>query len=180
VDRYGDLYVAGLFTGFASIDGLPIQSDPGLDVYVAKFSHKGELLWIKQSLGGRMLGASHVAVQKSGELYLAGSFSGSGVFSFGDFSFPGQFYPDIFVAKLDSSFPVSPLRLSVLPADEFPFDHFRMSLSSDNPVTVVIQASTNLANWTSISTNSLPAGQTVVFEDTAGLPSRYYRAAINQ
>lgn len=56
---------------------------------------------------------------------------------------------------------------------------FKIQLSGPAGSNYVIQASTDLKNWTSISTNTAPAG-TVSYTDTAAtnLPFRYYRAKL--
>jgi len=56
---------------------------------------------------------------------------------------------------------------------------FKIQLSGPAGSNYVIQASNDLKNWTSISTNAAPAGS-VSYTDTAAtnLPSRYYRAKI--
>ncbi len=56
---------------------------------------------------------------------------------------------------------------------------FNLQLSGPTGSNYVIQASTDLKNWTSISTNAAPAGS-VSYTDTAAIyfPSRYYRARI--
>jgi hypothetical protein len=53
----------------------------------------------------------------------------------------------------------------------------RMQMSGPNASNYVISASTNLANWTSISTNSATTGSVVFTDTTARTRSmRYYRA----
>ena len=56
---------------------------------------------------------------------------------------------------------------------------FKILLSGPAGSNYIIQASADLKNWTSISTNAAPAG-TVTYTDTAAinLPCRYYRATM--
>jgi hypothetical protein len=56
---------------------------------------------------------------------------------------------------------------------------FKLQLSGPTGSNIVIQASTDLNNWTSISTNLASAGG-ISYTDTAAqfLPFRYYRAII--
>jgi hypothetical protein len=56
---------------------------------------------------------------------------------------------------------------------------FKIQLSGPSGSNYVIQASTDLKNWTPISTNVAPAGS-VSYTDTAAMyiPSRYYRAKL--
>ena len=51
---------------------------------------------------------------------------------------------------------------------------FRFTVRGSAVTNFTIKASTNLANWTSLSTNTLVAGQ-LSFTNTSGLPLRFYR-----
>jgi hypothetical protein len=56
--------------------------------------------------------------------------------------------------------------------------NFQLKLASATGAGVGIQASTNLANWTSIGSGTTDTNGRLVFQDTnaAGFPSRFYRA----
>jgi hypothetical protein len=56
--------------------------------------------------------------------------------------------------------------------------NFQLKLASATSAGVGIQASTNLANWTSIGSGTTDTNGWLVFQDTnaAGFPSRFYRA----
>ncbi len=78
-DSAGSTVVAGFFSGRADFDpgktGLSLVSAGGTDAFIAKYAPDGALIWVK-ALGG--LGADQVtalAVDRSGAIYAAGSFS---------------------------------------------------------------------------------------------------------
>ncbi|MBK6948817.1 MAG: carboxypeptidase regulatory-like domain-containing protein [Haliscomenobacter sp.] len=83
-DGAGNIVVAGAFSGRADFDpgqtGLSLVSAGGADAFIAKYAPDGALIWVK-ALGG--LGADQVtalAVDTSGAIYAAGSFSFSADF----------------------------------------------------------------------------------------------------
>ena len=80
VDELGNVTVAGTYSGTVDFDpGVGVETLSavgGRDIYVAKYTGGGALLWVK-SLGGA--GAEEVrglAQDGAGQLYLVGSFSG--------------------------------------------------------------------------------------------------------
>ena len=79
VDEMGNVTVAGTYSGTVDFDpGVGVETlsaEGGRDIYVAKYTGGGALLWVK-SLGGA--GAEEVrglAQDGAGQLYLVGSFS---------------------------------------------------------------------------------------------------------
>ncbi|MFZ4426295.1 MAG: dockerin type I domain-containing protein [Saprospiraceae bacterium] len=76
-DSAGNFYLSGFFGGAARIGDTLLQGAGGTDGFVAKFNPQGVLLWARV-LGGR--GADRalgLAVDKTGNTYLTGTFSES-------------------------------------------------------------------------------------------------------
>ncbi|MFM8335451.1 MAG: Ig-like domain-containing protein, partial [Opitutaceae bacterium] len=109
LDRTGNVYVAGRFSGVSAFD----RSNPtattsaqgGTDAFVSKFDRAGKLLWAR-SFGG--VGADEIrsiAVSPLGSVILTGSFSGKVDFDPGpgvnEITAAGD--SDIFVLSLDAS-----------------------------------------------------------------------------
>ena len=104
VDASGDIYVAGYFSLSANIGGSNFVSAGGLDIFVAKYASDGPLLWARKAGGNADDVANAIAVDPSGNVYLAGYFY-STVADFdgttaANFVIGGT--SDIFVAKYDS------------------------------------------------------------------------------
>lgn len=80
-DPQGNVYLAGLFKGTIDVDpssataNLTARSDA--DVYLAKYSRDGALLWSRQwsVAPGDALGHTTLATDSTGNVYLAGGFS---------------------------------------------------------------------------------------------------------
>jgi hypothetical protein len=101
VDAAGDLYAVGMFTGTAQIGGATLTGVGGFDVYVAKLDATGDVEWVR-AMGGAGYDSVHgVAVDTAGNVYAAGSFTGSATFAGQSLSAVGD--QDAFVAKLDAA-----------------------------------------------------------------------------
>lgn len=110
VDASGNVYTSGWFNGTADFDPGPgtynLISNGGQEVFVQKMNTSGNLVWAK-SFGGTSSEYCHsIAVDASGNVYTAGTFSGTVDFDPG----PGIStlttpvgYNNIFVQKMDAS-----------------------------------------------------------------------------
>ncbi len=107
-DNNGNSYVIGTFTGTLEPDpenaAGNIQAAGGTDVYFAKYAPDGSLLFVK-TVGGT--GNDHgyaLAVDASGNIYIAGSFEGTVDFNTGDETraLTSSGNSDIFFAKYDT------------------------------------------------------------------------------
>ncbi|HEY0091803.1 MAG TPA: SBBP repeat-containing protein [Flavobacterium sp.] len=79
-DANGNTYVTGFFQGTATFGSYTFTSTGGKDIFLAKYNPDGVLLWAQQ-FGGQGNGfGNEVAVDASGNCYLAGSFSGTVAF----------------------------------------------------------------------------------------------------
>lgn len=99
VDASGNLIVAGRFDGALEFDSGSFEASGPLDLFVAKVSPMGDLLWFKQGQGTASASVKGLAVAEDGRTAVVGSFAGA--LSFGGEAIQGQ--PgsgDAFVALL--------------------------------------------------------------------------------
>lgn len=99
VDIQGNCYLCGLITGIIELAGQEVGSDTKQqDIFLAKFSPAGKLIWSANS-GGHANGLSTgVAVDKSGNCYLTGMFKNVAKFGNTTLNSVGEY--DIFVARI--------------------------------------------------------------------------------
>ncbi|MDZ4757468.1 MAG: T9SS type A sorting domain-containing protein [Bacteroidota bacterium] len=105
-DIYGNIYITGGYRTIATFtsqdnNDKTLTSKGGLDVYVAKYSSAGNLMWVN-SYGGSGNDVAHdIAVDKYLNYYITGEFTGSAKFDYITLSSGGS--SDIFIVKSDSS-----------------------------------------------------------------------------
>jgi hypothetical protein len=75
-----DQYVTGSFSSTAKFAHTTLVSAGGLDIFLAKYGHVGELLWIVQGAGPDDDSGQSLAFDKDGNIYLTGSFTNSATF----------------------------------------------------------------------------------------------------
>ena len=97
VDASGNSYITGSFSDVASFNGNSVTSAGQSDVFVVKYNNAGTLQFIKREGGTSGEQASSIAVDASGNIYIAGNFSGTTTFGFSTITSAGS--NDIFVAK---------------------------------------------------------------------------------
>lgn len=107
-DSAGNVYVAGEFTGTANFGTNLLVAPGGLgypDMFLAKYTKAGDLVWVRQAGNIYADGASAIAVDQAGSVYVTGYFEGN--VAFGSINLTnlaaGSIYSDIFVAKYDSA-----------------------------------------------------------------------------
>lgn len=102
VDASGNSYVTGTYSGVITL-GSTTLSGNFFDVFIAKFSASGDVLWAKGigSSSSFPEGGTSVKVDGSGNLYVTGSFAGT--VSFGSASLVSAGQTDVFVAKYNSN-----------------------------------------------------------------------------
>jgi len=80
VGHDGSLYVTGRFSGTIQFAGTTLTSRGGLDIFLAKYTSNGKLLWAVQSGGTGDDSASSLDVDGAGNIYVTGGFTISAVF----------------------------------------------------------------------------------------------------
>lgn len=101
--KQGDLYITGSFQQTATFGQEVLTSAGSYDGFIAKLSSAGGHLW-SRSVGGKGVEIAHgVAVDGSGNAYIAGSFHWTADFGGTTLSTAGNTHADIFVHKLDSA-----------------------------------------------------------------------------
>jgi hypothetical protein len=102
VDAYGNNYLAGYFSSFNLIfDSAILTSTGSEDIFLAKYNAAGNVVWAIRAGGNGDDKAYSVAVDASGNIYLAGSFLSSTLI-FGSTTLMNMGYEDIFLAKYDT------------------------------------------------------------------------------
>jgi len=95
-DGSGNIFMTGVFGGTIDFGGGPLAGAGFWDAYVVKLDAQGGHLWSKR-FGNA--GWMYIAVDGSGDLFMAGSFSDIVDFGGGPLACAGK--SDIFIAKLD-------------------------------------------------------------------------------
>jgi autotransporter-associated beta strand protein len=106
-DTEGNIYVAGTFYATADFDPGPgvynLTPLGGTNVFAAKFSSTGALLWVRGFSGGDFDSRCQIALDSAGNVFVTGAFSGAADFDpgIGSFTLNSAGGDDIFVSKLD-------------------------------------------------------------------------------
>lgn len=101
VDASGNVFITGSFQGTVDFGGQSLVSFGGPDIFLAKYSSSGTLVWA-QSAGGTGGNRSRaVTVDAAGNAYITGTFAGQAVFDGTSMSSIGGH--DVFVAAYDPS-----------------------------------------------------------------------------
>lgn len=100
VDSAGSVFVAGVFSGSMVVGADTLVSAGGADIFLVKLDAQGNYIW-SQNLGDAAdQGATSVAVDSSGNVIVAGSFSGTIKVGMTTLTASGK---DAFVAKFGST-----------------------------------------------------------------------------
>lgn len=113
VDSKGNVYIGGTFSTPTATFGSTTLSNPAIvsshnsQIFVAKLDNQGKWLWAKQGGGNNQDFATDLAVDSSGNVYVAGYFSTgftTPTATFGTFKLSSQSNSDdLLVAKLDTN-----------------------------------------------------------------------------
>lgn len=123
IDEFGDVYVAGYFTSTCNFDfvGTPmiINSQGGTDCFITKLNSAGDHQW-SGSIGGIAAdGATSIVLNKYGNIFTAGQFSGGIVdldmSSIGVDTVRSNGNTDIFIQKLNQCFETPSLPIDNTP-----------------------------------------------------------------
>lgn len=100
-DAAGNVYVAGQLTGPIDLGGGVLTAFGMSDVYVAKFDSSGKHLWSKSFGGTGPESVTGLGVDRSGNLWVAGSFRNSIDFGGGALNSAG--FSDVFLLSLGTA-----------------------------------------------------------------------------
>jgi hypothetical protein len=101
LDSAGNVYVTGHFSGTMTVDGVTVVSSGLFDIFLAKYSSSGTLLWLKRA-GGTGSDISHgLVVDNLGNVAITGEFQGTAKFDARSVKAAGL--GDAFIAKYDSA-----------------------------------------------------------------------------
>jgi PKD repeat protein len=100
VDNAGNVYISGNFQGTCSFGYFQVNSYGDNDAFIAKLDNDGNWLWARNAGGTQADEGSSLAVDNSGNVYLAGWFYNN--ITFGNITLTPNANQDLFVAKLDT------------------------------------------------------------------------------
>lgn len=109
LDGSGYMYIAGEFEGGADFDpGAPgyfTFSAGGIDAFITKLDTAGKFVWVKKMGGLSNDQPYSIALDKTGNIHLAGTFYGTAQFNpgFGTYNLTSAGGKDIFIVKLDNT-----------------------------------------------------------------------------
>ena len=155
VDTTGNVYVGGYFQGTASFGNTNVTSAGADDIFLAKYDNLGNLLWVRRAGGNGSDKANDIAVDGTGNCYVAGAFGATATFDSTLLTSYGG--SDAFIAQL-----ACPPLLSITTASGNIILSWPKSPSGFSP-----QVTTNLSpsvSWSDVSTNLIvpgPANNTV-------------------
>jgi hypothetical protein len=101
VDASGNSYIAGYFEGTATFGSTTLTGSGSLDVFVAKLDANGSFVWAKAIGGASSDSGNSIAVDGSGNAYIAGAFQGTVTFGASTLTSAGG--SDVFTAKMDTN-----------------------------------------------------------------------------
>jgi Immunoglobulin domain/Beta-propeller repeat len=100
VDSTGNVLVAGQFSAGAEFSGVALTNAGSSDVYVAKYTSAGELVWVR-GFGGTSVDIAYgICVDASDNIAIVGNYAAAITFGTNILSASGNF--DVFTAKLDA------------------------------------------------------------------------------
>ncbi len=100
-DNQGNVYVTGSIWGTIDFSGHVITTIGGFDIFLAKFTNSGKLLWVKSAGGLLSDNGEAIAVDQSGNVFISGCFKGTA--NFGGTQITALEGQDIFTAKYTAS-----------------------------------------------------------------------------
>ncbi len=100
-DAAGNVYVTGYFSNSVTFGAIPLTSAGGTDIFVAKYSTNGALIWVRQFGGTGNEVVRGITANAAGDMFIVGSFEGTA--SFGSTTLISAGGADAFVARVQSS-----------------------------------------------------------------------------
>lgn len=102
IDNSGNVYTAGCYKLASTFDNINVTSAGDFDIFIAKYSPAGNLLWFKTAGGDSKDEANKVFIGEDGNIYVGGTFSTTSHFDGITLTSAGvEQGEDIFLAKLN-------------------------------------------------------------------------------
>lgn len=101
VDSDGNILIAGYFSNVAKFENKSLTAHGNVDIFSAKYSPDGNLIWVKQFGGTGSQSAWGVTSDEKSNCYLTGWFSGTGAFD--NTTIVSQGGTDAYVIKYDKN-----------------------------------------------------------------------------
>ncbi len=106
IDGAGNIYISGEHGNDTTyFDGIGVPGFAGEDLFLAKYNSSGNIIWVRSIIDTTALNnAANVAINASGDIYLAGEFAGSSIkIGTSTFNNSGTDTHEIFLAKYDTA-----------------------------------------------------------------------------
>ena len=103
VDAIGNSFVIGYFYNTATFATIQIESRGLSDIFIAKYSPGGNILWVIKAGGTEYDKGYALTMDKNRDIYLTGIFAGTALFGSVYLTSYSSAYYDIFIAKLNFS-----------------------------------------------------------------------------
>jgi hypothetical protein len=100
-DADGNIYITGSFNGTISFGTTSLTSEGNEDIFLAKYSSDGKLVWARRDGGTKFDKAYSMTIDGSGNIYIAGAFNGTTSIAGQSLTAKGQY--NVFIAKYSSS-----------------------------------------------------------------------------
>ncbi|WP_247232085.1 SBBP repeat-containing protein [Telluribacter sp. SYSU D00476] len=101
VDKSGNVFVTGSFSGRATFNTTTLTSSGFTDIFIAKYNQHGQLQWVQKAGGSQNDGGNSIVTDENGDVYITGYFVDSALF--GTTVFNGTGGIDVFLAKYSSN-----------------------------------------------------------------------------
>lgn len=171
IDREGNSYVTGSFTGSAVFGDRTLTNTTGSDIFLAQYDGEGRLLWVKQAGGDADSAAYAMAVDAAGVCVLVGAVQGTT--SFGHQTLTGNQNGDVAIAKIlgNGAGPVIGLTIERLTSSQF-----KLQFLGDPCAGYRLQGSANFQQWITLPTTNNLSGHSSFLETAPAAPSyRFFR-----
>jgi len=100
-DTQGNIIMTGIFEGTAQFGTSTLTSAGGLDIFIAKYSSAGALIWAVKAGGTQLDWVKAICTDKNNNILITGQFSGTA--TFGTSTTITASGTDIFVAKYNAA-----------------------------------------------------------------------------
>lgn len=103
IDGDGNVYVTGYFQGSATFGATALESSGDLDMFLAKYSASGDLLWVKKAGGEGYDRGYALDLDADGNVYVVGQFTRLAFFNASTVVYAGDVTTGTFLVKYNAS-----------------------------------------------------------------------------